>query len=652
METDPAVGLAAIVVLGVGAQWLAARLRLPSILVLLLAGVTAGPVTGLVEPDDLFGELLFPLVSLAVGILLFEGGLSLRLRDIDVAGVAVGRMVTIGVAITWGIGAVAAMQLFDMSTGVALLLGAILTVSGPTVVIPLLRQSRPREPVGSILRWEGIVIDPIGAALAVVVFHALVEHETDIGETAVSLGTTAFVGTGVGLLAAVLLIAGLRTFRIPDHLQNPVALLFAVGAFALANGMAEEAGLFATTVLGIAVANQRYAPVSHIAEFQEELGPLILAGLFVVLAARVEFDALSEVAVPSILFALVLVFVARPIVVAVSTWGTGLSIRERAFLVAIAPRGTVAASVASLFALDLGSDYEGADLLAPVVFCVIVATVVWSGLSAVPLAQWLGVARERANGVALVGAHPWSLKAAHALSDAGVRVLLVAPEGLPDEHEADVRVDVFHGKIGSEEFLDRVTEDGIGQAVICTRSPELNTLALTKLNEVLKRQNIFHLPPEAEWGIHGVGADHAVWGRRPFGEVASLGGIEKFLAEGAQFRSWTIGEDEEVPYGMIVMFTVDTRGRARVHKEEAPEPATGTRVIGLVPADVSDQIVDDETGTDDAGADQGGGDEAVDLTDRAQTTVPATGEGSGSDDGDDDVETAANGSSSPSPAPS
>ncbi|MFV2039374.1 MAG: cation:proton antiporter, partial [Acidimicrobiales bacterium] len=375
MEQSLAIGLAAIILFGVFAQWLAARLRIPSILVLLAAGVLAGPVAGLVEPDELFGETIFPLVSLAVGLLLFEGGLSLRLDGFRQASSTVLRLVTIGALVTWLVAAGAAALLFDLSTEITFLLGAILVVSGPTVVIPLLRQARPQSPIAETLRWEGIVIDPIGAALAVLVLNLALGEDDSWPLIAVDLLLTVVVGVGIGLAAAALLTFAIVRFQVADNLLNPVAILFAVTAFTASNAIIAEAGLFATTTLGIALANQRLAPASAIAHFQEELGPLMLAGLFVVLGAQVDLGDIADVALPSAALALVLVLVARPLVVWLSTLGSGLPWRQRLYLSSLAPRGIVAASVASLFALELERAGVEAGQLVPITFSVIFVTV-------------------------------------------------------------------------------------------------------------------------------------------------------------------------------------------------------------------------------------------------------------------------------------
>ena len=320
---------------GVGAQWLAAWLRIPSVLVLLPAGVLAGPITGVVDPEALFGEALFPLIAIAVGLVLFEGGLSLDLAKARAVGRPVAGLVTVGLVLTWAVGSAAAIVLFEVQASLGLLLGAILVVSGPTVVLPLLDTVRLREPVSSVLRWECIIIDPIGAVLAVAVFEAIVDAEGGFNPASVLLSSAAagvVVGAGAGLGLAVIL----RLHLVPDRLQSPLTIGTVVVCFVGANSISVEAGLFATTVMGVVVANQRLAPVGHIAAFGEDVGVLLLGGLFMVLGATIDFDAMRSVLVPACAL-LVILLAARPVVVRLSTLGSdlqaarsGLSLRDRA----------------------------------------------------------------------------------------------------------------------------------------------------------------------------------------------------------------------------------------------------------------------------------------------------------------------------------
>ncbi|HHJ06085.1 MAG TPA: sodium:proton antiporter, partial [Anaerolineae bacterium] len=369
------ISLGSILVLGVGAQWLAWRLRLPSILLLLLFGFIAGPIAGLVDPDELFGRLLFPLVSVSVAIILFEGGLSLRLSEIPKVRGVIFRLITIGTIVTWAIIALAAYYILAMDLALSILLGAILVVTGPTVVGPLLQQIRPRGQAGVVLKWEGILIDPVGVMLAVLIFEAILSDDLYHAPLVVLNGVllTLLIGVVLGVLSASLMVALLRRHWIPDHLQNGFSLLLAVSAFVASDLLHPESGLLTVTVMGIFLANQKWVSIKHLIEFKESLRVLFIGSLFILLAARLKFEDITGFGWEGPLFMAVLVLLARPLATLVSTWRSELSGRERLFIAWMAPRGIVAASVASIFAFDLvAAGHVRAEQLKPVTFLVIV----------------------------------------------------------------------------------------------------------------------------------------------------------------------------------------------------------------------------------------------------------------------------------------
>ena len=394
------IALASIVLLGIGAQWLGWRLKLPSILLLLLFGFLAGPILGIVDPDALLGETLFPLVSLAVGLILFEGGLNLKRSELVGIRSTVYLLISVGVLLTWAIGTAGAYFLLDFDITLATLLGAILVVSGPTVVIPLLNHVRPSERVTSVLKWEGILVDPVGATLAVLVFQAILggsfESFTLTGAVTGTL-LTLLIGGVLGGAGALLLLWLFSGHRVPEHLQTPVTLMLVVAVFVLANLLRAESGLMATTLMGIILANQQRVNVKHVVTFNEELGILILSALFILLAARLNLADLLAVGWRGLVFLALLVLVARPLAVLLSTIRSELPNKERLFLAWLAPRGIVAVSVASLFAFDLAeAGYAEAEALVPVTFLVVIGTVALYGLTAGPLAQRLGLSRAEA----------------------------------------------------------------------------------------------------------------------------------------------------------------------------------------------------------------------------------------------------------------
>jgi len=492
-----ALELTGVVALGIGAYWLAWRLHVPSILFLLIGGFVAGGVLGLIDPDALLGELLFPIVSLSVAIILFEGGLSLDVAELSEIGVVLRRLVTAGALVTWVGSALLAHLVLGFDLPLATLLGALLVVTGPTVIVPLLRHVRPADRIGSIVRWEGIVNDPIGAILAVLVFEVVLSggFET-VPDAALGILKAAGAGGGLGLAGAAVLVFVLKRYWVPDFLQNPAALAVALSVFTISNLVQTESGLLAVTVMGSAVASQRIVPIRHIIEFKETLRVLLISVLFVLLAARVTPAVVVSSGMASLLFIGGLILFVRPASVAVSTVGSELSWRERGFLAVMAPRGIVAAAVSSLFALELArAGYPGAERLASVTFVVIVGTVAVYGLSAAPVARWLGVASPNPQGLLIVGAEPWVRALAMVLHGKGIKVLLVDSNWA---HVAAARrfgLPAHYGNILSEHVMDELELDGIGRLLALTSNHEVNSLAALHFSEVFGRSKVYQLPP-------------------------------------------------------------------------------------------------------------------------------------------------------------
>lgn len=375
------IGLAALC-----SQWLAWRLRLPAILFLLLSGILAGPVLGVLDPGALFGHLLFPLTSLAVALILFEGSLTLQLSEWREIGSVVRRMVTLGALATWVVIALATHLLLGFSWELAVLFGSLTLVTGPTVIVPMLRVVRPRASVANILRWEGIVIDPIGALAAVVTFSFIVSR--DQGGWSQSLATFAGVigcGTLLGVLGGWALGVVLRRHWLPEYLHNLAALAAVLGVFIASNLLVHESGLLAVTLMGMWLANMRGVDVKPILHFKENLSVLLISGLFILLAARLDLKALLALGPATLALLAVIQFIARPLNIGLSTLGSALGWRERALLAWIAPRGIVAAAVSAIFALRLQEHGDpNAQLLVPLTFLVIIGTVVLQSATARP----------------------------------------------------------------------------------------------------------------------------------------------------------------------------------------------------------------------------------------------------------------------------
>ncbi|MAS35866.1 MAG: hypothetical protein CL610_17790 [Anaerolineaceae bacterium] len=594
MIENPLIGLASILIVGTLAQWFAWRLRIPSILILLLTGFLIGPLTGILNPDSLLGDLLFPIVSLSVGIILFEGGLSLNLGELREVGTVVRRLISIGALVTWVLSSLAAYLLLDLSVSIAALLGAILTVTGPTVVIPLLRHVRPTARVSSALKWEGILIDPVGATLAVLVFEAILAGQTvEASSMTILVGIlkTAFVGTLLGIIGAALLYVPLRRYWIPDTLQNPVSLMVVVAAFVAANTLQEEAGLLTTTVMGILLANQRNINIRNIVKFKEDLVMLLLSSVFILLGARLQLSDFSQLGLDSVLFIVVLIVLIRPAAVLVSTLRSELNWRERAFVAAMAPRGIVAAAVSTVFALELVEHgVPQAELLAPITFFVIITTVAIYSLGATSLANRLGISQDDPQGILIVGAHTWARQIAEALQSAGCRVRIVDSNWTNIQEARMQGLPVHYGSILAEDTVDELDLNGIGRILAMTSNDEVNALADIHLAELFGSAETYQLSPRSTNNSGRNDLSLELHGRYVFGRDITFTRLNQLFADGAEIRTTNLTEkfrftDFRAQYNdhAIPMFLVGKDGHVDIFTTDKKlEPVAGQTVISII----------------------------------------------------------------------
>jgi NhaP-type Na+/H+ or K+/H+ antiporter len=499
--TESTIGptLALILVAGMFAQWFAWRIQVPSIIALLIAGLLLGPVTGVIQPDELLGGTLFPLVSLAVALILFEGGLDLPPRELRNTGPAVRRLISIGAVVTFLVSWYGAREIFDISNQAAILLGAVLVVTGPTVVGPLLRFVRPTGTVGPILRAEGVLIDPIGATAALIAFEIVITDAPDealLTVFGVVLLTVA-AGAGIGLASALVLDTALRRFLIPDQLTVPVTLAVVVGAFVVTNEVQEEAGLLTVTVMGMYLARRDSSTIRQVLEFNESLRTLLISVLFILLAARIEADDLRDVVLPSLVFLALLVFVARPLSVVASTVGTSLNWRERVFLMTMAPRGIVAAAVSAIFALRLEEEgVPDAAKIVPIVFLVIIGTIVVYGFLAGPAARALQLAGGQANGVLIAGSHAVARGLASELDKRNIKTLMIDTDPYNVTRAIAAGLPARRMSVLAEDAAQDLDLRGIGRLLAFTSNDEVNALATARFARFGRRE-VFQLTPGA-----------------------------------------------------------------------------------------------------------------------------------------------------------
>lgn len=581
--------LAALVALGFAAQWLAWRVRLPAILFLLLIGLVLGPGLGWLDPQATLGELFFPVVSLGVAVILFEGSATLRFDELAGVGGTVLRLVSVGALITLLVLAAAAHWIAGFSWELAALFGALTCVTGPTVIVPMLRSVRPNARVASVLRWEGIVIDPLGALFAVLIYGAVASSHA--GHPLVVFGLTVLVGAVVGTAGALTLAFLLRRHWLPDYLQSFGALALVLLTFALSNEIAHESGLLAVTVMGMILANLRGLAIEEILSFKEHLSTLLISALFILLAARLSWPLPPGALWSGLAILLVAQFVARPLSVLASSVGGGLNWRERALVAWIAPRGIVAAAVSALFALRLEQQaLAGAELLVPLTFALIIGTVVLQSATAAPLARWLGVVAPEPRGVLLIGANRFARAIGKALADQDVAVLLA------DEDWSDIRaarmqgLRTWYGDPISENADRRLDLDGIGTLFALSSRRELNSLACVRYRVEFGRRRIYALRVfEAGDGRR----EHAAALRMPqlFGAEATLGLLEERLDRGWQVKTTRLSETFDLAafrarHGeeSLPLFSLDEQGRVHpVSDDRTPDARPGWSLTALVP---------------------------------------------------------------------
>ena len=507
-DSLPSSYLALVLVLAVCCQWAASLLRIPGILVLLVVGFGLGQ---LISPEEVLGrDLLFAGTSLAVGVILFEGSLTLKVKQVRDLGTSVRRLCTAVVLIAWVL-ITATMLLLGYDWRLATLVGAILVVTGPTVIGPILRQLRPTRRLASLLRWEGIVVDPIGAILAVLVYQAVVAGgEGAVGAVVLGLLSTLAIGFGIGLSTGWVLEQVTRRHLIPDFLDGALFLAGALGALVLSNMLQSETGLLTVTVMGIYLANRPDLHLQRIREFSEHLQVLLVGVLFVLLAGRISWRSLVDVLPEAAVMLVLLVLVVRPVSIFVGLWRSDATRRERLVLAGMAPRGIVAASVMSIFAIELehvADENGGAGLAAladqaatvvPLVFAFIVGSVAIYGFGVGGLAERLGLASTNPTGILFGGAPTWVIQAAQRLREEGTAVKVVTRDYSAVQRCRAAKIDVEFTHVLSEYAADEMSVAGFGVFVAAASDDETNATAARQFVHVFGKKNVYQLKRHEE----------------------------------------------------------------------------------------------------------------------------------------------------------
>jgi len=511
------IELAGIIILGILAQWVAWKFKIPAILPLILIGLLVGPIaaeflsedgTKWIEPiwnqkEGLFpGESLFYFVSLAIGVILFEGGLTLKFSEIKNVGPVISKLITIGSIVTFFGAAIAAHFIFELSWKICFLFSALIIVTGPTVITPILRNIPLKKDVSAVLKWEGILIDPIGALVAVLVYEFIsVDAGGEFTKTAlIEFGKIVLFGSTFGFAFAHGLNLIINKKWVPHYLMNVFSLAAVLSVFVLSDAFAHESGLLAVVVMGMVIGNSNSPHLKDILYFKESLSVLLISILFILLAANINFEELLLIYnwKTAILFAII-VFVIRPIGVFLSTQGSTLKLNEKLFVSWVGPRGIVAAGIASLFGLKLASKgVEGAEYITPLVFVIVLGTVLLNATTARLFAKIVGVFLKQSNGILIVGASKVSRLLGHYLETNGRHVVLIDSNQSNIAKAKELGLEAMTTNIYSDNLMDNIELNDVGYLMAMTGNAEINKYAINKFSKQFGENGSFRLVTASE----------------------------------------------------------------------------------------------------------------------------------------------------------
>mgnify|MGYP005985631027 CR=1 FL=1 len=541
---SPVIAIALVGGLGVGSQWLAWRLRMPAIVLMLLAGLIIGPVLGVFDPARDIGPLMGPIISIAVAIILFEGGLTLNFHQLRDAAIGVRRLVFIGAPLGWLLSTLALRFGAGLSWSSATVFGGILIVTGPTVIAPLLRTARLSRRPGQLLQWEAIVNDPLGALAAVLAFEVVLVLNTaaTVGDAIWDLVLGIGAAVMLGLAAGYGLAAAFRRGWVPEYMKVSILFALLLGIFGVSDAVLHESGLLAVTIMGIVIANANLPSYEELRRFKEHATILLVSGVFILLAANLDFAALELLTWRAVIFLALIVLVARPVTVFVSLLGSGIPWREQVLVAFTGPRGVVLVAVAGLFAERLMSlGFADAALIGPLAFVLVAVTVVLHGFTLKPFAQLLGLAGAGNPGVIIVGGSNWTTALAEALKKADVPVLMTDPNFGHLRAARAAGIDTYSGDILSEGAEQRLELVSYASLLAATDNDAYNTLVATDLAPEFGRDNVFQVVRQkTESRRHAL---PATLGGRPFAHGATYDEMQRLVREGWTFRITRLTEE-------------------------------------------------------------------------------------------------------------
>lgn len=508
--------LAGIIILGMLAQWVAWKFKIPAILPLILIGLFVGPIATIINVDGskwieptwngtngLFpGESLFYFVSLAISIILFEGGLTLKLSEIKNVGPVITKLITLGSAVTFFGAAIAVHYIFGLSWEISFLFSGLIIVTGPTVITPILRNIPLKKDISAVLKWEGILIDPIGALVAVLVFEFIsVGGGTKFTQTAlIEFGKIVLFGFSFGFTFAHILSFAMRKKLIPHYLLNVVVLAFVLGVFVLSDAFAHESGLLSVVIMGMVLGNSNLKQLKELLYFKESLSVLLISILFILLAANINMEELILIYNwKTISLFAVVVFIIRPLGVFVSTMKSTLKFNEKLFISWVGPRGIVAAGIASLFGLKLAkSGVEGAEYITPLVFMIVLGTVLLNATTARIFAKISGVFLKKSEGILIIGASEFSRVISLYFQKIDKQVVLIDTNKNNIDKATELGLEALNADIYSDELIDNIELSNVGYLMALTGNTDINIYAIEKFKKQFGENGVFRIPTQED----------------------------------------------------------------------------------------------------------------------------------------------------------
>ena len=522
LAVDPVMQLATIGVLGVGAQWIAWRLRVPAIVLMLGIGLLAGPLLGVLDPKAALGDLMTPIISIAVAVILFEGGLTLNFHQLRDASQGVTRLVLVGAPLGWITSALALHYVAEVSWAVAAVFGGIMIVTGPTVLAPLLRQAKLSRRPAALLQWEAIVNDPIGALAAVLAYEVIVVSvaASTVGEATVQLIIGLIVSSAAGVAGGYGIAQAFRRGWVPEYMKVPVLFVVLLGVFAGSNALLHESGLLAVTIMGVWIANANLPSYEELRRFKEHATVLLVSGVFVLLAASIDLGSIMALDLRAVAFIAAIILLARPITVYLSLLGTKIPRSERTLVAFTGPRGVVLVAVAGLFGERLVAlGIADGAMMAPLAFGLVAVTVVLHGFTLTPVARALGLSGGDAPGVLIVGGTSLGTQLGVLLRDLDVPVVISDTNHRNLRSARDLGVPVFYGDVLSEVAEHMLELHRYDYTIALSENEAYNTLVTTDLAPEFGRNNIFQLRRDREHSsrheLPSTLGGGRFWGMRP-----------------------------------------------------------------------------------------------------------------------------------------